>query len=241
VIALVLALVAGALIVGTVDVARSTTRRRAVRQRVRGLDGVDGRAKAISILREEIAARAGERGWLGRRAVEREAAELRVDVAHLLLVDGRADEALDELIALEPDRLGRGLKAALAGLAIEAHLQLGQWDAVERVLDGYAHVPLDAVDRALRVNARARLRIGRGDARAALRLLDEADAPPREAAVELDVTRARSLALEGRAAEAERLLAGLPRDRLSRYAERHAGEPAAELARRILDEPRAGR
>src|SRR5438046_2828376 len=67
-----------------------------------------------------------------------ESADIRFALATLLLVEDRAEESLDALIPIDPNGLPRGMRAELAMHAVAAHLLRSEWDAAERVLDGYS-------------------------------------------------------------------------------------------------------
>ncbi|HUS64447.1 MAG TPA: hypothetical protein VMZ28_07875 [Kofleriaceae bacterium] len=238
---LVVALITAAALLGLAEGTRMGRRRRARDKLSRdAIARPEARGPAITRLREEIRALEHTTGLgtrlMGTRAVARELSEARLSLALLLLVDDRPEEALDVLVLINPDRIPQHLQAVLALHAIEAHLRLGEWDAAERVLDGYSASALNANGQAMRANARAQIRLGRGDARAALRVLDEAEPVPDPVRPELDLTRARALAAEGRdAAEVWRILSAQPKGALELLLRRHGGEPATQVARRILD------
>jgi len=234
--AIVLGLCALAAALAAVEAARNLRRRRARDRTVSaGMGDPAARPQAIASLRRELLRVERPPGLLGRRALDREASEIRLTLALLLLVADEPEAALDELVQIDPNRLPKHLQAVLALHAVEAHLRLAEWDAAERVLDGYSDDALNANGRALRQNARAQIRLGRGDARGALRVLDETEPTP-EVAPQLAVTRARALAADGqRSDEVWRILSALQPLELERVLERHGGEPVAQAARRILD------
>jgi len=216
------------------------TGRRRARRNKRVVEAV-GQPALRATVTKELQARLGalESGsspWLGERGRRLEAAEVRLALALLLLVDDRPEDALEVLVPIQPDGLPAHLQALLAMHAVEAHLRLGEWAAAERVLDGYPTDGLNANGRALRANARAQIRLGHGDSRGALRCLDEIAPIPDDVKPELELTRARALAAEGRDAnEVWRLLNEQPRAALELLLRRHGGEPATRVARRILD------
>lgn len=200
---LVLALVLGAILVAVIDGRASARRRRARGRRVEeALADPARRDQAIAALAAEARALEQPGGLavqlLGRRGRDQEKEEARLLAARLELAADRPQAALERLSAIDPNRLPRRLQTELALHAVEAHLRLSEWDAAERVLDGYSSDGLSAAGRALRANARARIRLGRGDARSALRVLDEIDPVPDEARAELDRTRAAALAALGK-------------------------------------------
>jgi hypothetical protein len=238
VIGLVVATVAAAVALAAFEALRGGRRRARRNQRV--VDAV-GQPPLRGPLLVELTAQlakleGGSSPWLGERGRKLEAAEVRLSMALLMLVDDRPEDALELLVPIHPDQLPGHLQALLAMHAVEAHLRLGEWAAAERVLDGYPPEGLNANGRALRANARAQIRLGHGDARGALRCLDEIDPVPDEVKPELELTRARALAAEGRdATEVWRLLESQPRAALELLLRRHGGEPATRVARRILD------
>jgi hypothetical protein len=215
-----------------VDRVRDDRRRRALSRRVRAAAAADPatRADAVDTLRAEaLVVGARPRGL-------RAASETRLAVAWLMLVDDRADAALDVLGLLDPNRLTRAQQLELAAHALEAHLLLGQAQAAERVLDGYAVGMRGSVGRALAGHARARIALLRGDARGALRYLDEIAPLSEFIAAAVGITRARALALAKRPAdEVWAQLVAIDHDARARLARRHADEPAGVLARRLLD------
>jgi hypothetical protein len=168
--------------------------------------------------------------------IARESADIRFLLAMLLFVEDRPEDSLEVLIPIDPNRIPGGMRALLAMHAVAAHLRLSEWDAAERVLDGYSPDGLSESGRALRHDARAQIRLGRGDARSALRLLDEHPEVPDDVRADLALTRARALAADGRDADQVwKLLETQPRATLERLLKRHAAEPASQVARRILD------
>jgi hypothetical protein len=237
--ALVVVLMLSALALAGVERGRALAWRRARARRLRAaMENPDERKRVLDELLAELE-RVTARGpsWWGTRSQSAQAAELRLGRAMLLNADDRPDEALVVLTAIDPNRVSALQQTLLGMYAIEAHLRLAQWDAAERVLDGYALDSLNPAGRALRSNARAQIRLGRGDARGALRVLDDAGDPPDEVRAELMLTRARALGLDGRdQAAVRRLLDALDRRLLERLVARHPSEPAARAARQLLDE-----
>jgi hypothetical protein len=238
VVGLVLAAVGVLVGVAAFEMARADRRRAARHREVSdALATPAQRGPVLRALRENLTQlEAQRRSWLGERGRRLEAGEVRLAIALLLLADDRPEDALEMMAPIEPDRLPPHLQALLSMHAIDAHLRLGEWAEAERVLDGYPADGLNANGRALRANARAQIRLGREDARGALRCLDEIDPAPPDVRAELELTRARALAAEGRDAEqVERLLAAQPRVALELLLRRYGGEPAARVARRVLD------
>jgi hypothetical protein len=238
VVGLVLAAVAAVMALAAFETLRGGRRRTRRNQRVvEAVGQPDLRAPVTRELRERLTAlESGSSPWLGERGRRLEAAEVRLALALLLLVDDRPEDALELLVPIQPDTLPGHLQALLAMHAVEAHIRLDEFEAAERVLDGYPSEGLNANGRALRANARAQIRLGHNDARGALRVLDEIDPIPVEVRPELELTRARALAAEGRdAKEVWRLLESQPRAALELLLRRHGGEPATRVARRILD------
>ena len=197
------------------------------------------RTRALAQLTGELASL--EPGGALRRKVRnaqqlaRESADIRFALARLLLVEDRAEDSLDALLPIDPNGIPRGMRALLAMYAVATHLRLSQWDAAERVLDGYAPDGLDESGQALRRDARAQIQLGRGDARAALRLLDEQREVPADVRVALDLTRARALAADGRdPALVRTLLATQPRATLDLLIKHHPNAPTTPIARHLL-------
>jgi hypothetical protein len=206
-IVLVLVLLIAAL--GFGESVQKLRRRRARDRRIQlAVREPEGRGAAIDELRRESQALKESRGpsaqLFGRRGVELERGEIGLGIALLLLVEDRPEEALEELAAIDPNRLPRHLQGALSLHAVEAHLRLSEWDAAERVLDGYSADALNENGRALRSNARARICLGRGEARSALRVLDEILPVPAEVKDEIEKTRAQARrALDGESPDPE--------------------------------------
>ncbi len=238
---LVLALFAAAAVLGLSEATRVGRRRRA-RDRVArdAIADPNLRGRAITGLRAELVRLKGRPSWttrwFGTRSLAQELCEIRLVLALMLLVDDRPEDALENLVLIDPNAIPKHLQAVLAMHAIEAHLRLGEWHAAERVIEGYPPDALNANGRAMRANAKAQIRLGRQDARGALRCLEEAQPIPDEVRPELELTRARALAAEGRdAAEVWRILQAQPRGALELLLRRHGGEAATQVARRILD------
>ena len=156
--------------------------------------------------------------------------DTRFAIARLLLADDRAEEALAEVQQTELEELFDERYSTRALLLFEARLLLRRWDDAEGTFARYPHF----IEGAVLADAQARLRLGRGDADGAWAALGAAvDGEPDA----MRLTRARVLAALGRSPdEVFRLLATQPRDALQAFSRRHADEPAAAVARRILDD-----
>jgi hypothetical protein len=172
----------------------------------------------------------------------------RYRLAELLLLDGRAEEAMELACApavrrhvksagafrfesLQLDDNWVPLEAFEAAVCVNALSELGRWSDLSRALSAYGRSaaqrdPLGCLE------ARALVCSHQGKPDEALKLLD--GGPPDDSRLRL--ARVRVLANAGRGdEELWQKLEGLPRELLERYAERFSSEPAAPIARRVLD------
>jgi hypothetical protein len=119
-------------------------------------------------------------------------------------------------------------------LRLSALVGLRDWQRAEEIL---AKPPfLDEEQAAIWADARAQVRLGRGDLEGALAVLEAAEPIPKNARAQLELTKLRILAARGR--DDEIVWTGLrkvPIAVLRALARRHAVEPAALIANRILD------
>src|SRR5262249_39205984 len=124
VIGLVFAAVTAAFALAAFETLRSGRRRVRRNQRVVSAVGhPDDRPAVMRELRARLAhLDGGSSPWMGNRGRKLEAAEVRLSLALLLLVEDEPEGALDLLVAIHPDSLPVHLQALLAMHAIEAHL-----------------------------------------------------------------------------------------------------------------------
>jgi hypothetical protein len=151
------------------------------------------------------------------------------------LDEDRLEEAVSLAARIDARTLGRAELADLVTCELRAHVALGAWAQAESLLEHHAELFLDEETAALWSDARAQVRLGRGDVEGALAVLDAAEPVPAGARAALALTRLRARAARGRDADdVWRRLAELPRATLERLMRRHPREAAAQIAARIL-------
>jgi hypothetical protein len=163
--------------------------------------------------------------------------ESRVALARLYLADDRPEAALEELERAGDDAfLSDRLVLERATTRLLSLVRLHRFDQAEEALNRYSYLFLDEPTAALWADARAQMRLCRGDTEGALAVLDSAEPVPKNARPQLELTRLRVLAARDKNAdEVWNGLRAQPRELLELLARRHANEPAAWIAMRLLN------
>ena len=195
---------------------------------------------------ERLKARALADPAARRAAVERLEAQVkavrdvpaaRIALGRLYLAEDRAEAALVELERAGDDvLLSERLIAERDTVKLLTLVRLRRFAEAEALLDRYPRPFLDEDAAASWADARAQVRLGRGDVEGALAVLEAAEPVPSSARAQLELTRVRILAERGRDDEVVwTRLRAQPREVLQTLARRHGAERAAAIALRLLE------
>jgi hypothetical protein len=152
------------------------------------------------------------------------------------LDEDQPEAALRILAVTEEAPWSAEMAASRATVRLLALITLHRFDEAEALLDHHPRPFLDEAEAADWADARAQVRLGRGDPEGALAVLESAEPVPAGARARIELTRLRVLAARGRDDEVVwRRLREQPPEVLKVLTRRHGAEPAATIALRLLD------